>query len=307
MAAADEFDLGDLLNHLGQLVPKDIEDWSPIALQTRPRKYLPFYMAADFTNVSSDQVRHLAVATACLNVYVVLVDHIIDEPSIAPTASKLAIQPVLLHFYRRLSDLFPPDSPIWGEVERCMNRTSRAVLDEKQIHSGVVHPFSLPEFKRIACSKMAFAHINSIALAILNNTPECIPTLTQCWDAIFFAAIVHDDVLDWRSDYENRNYTYLLSQVLLSPPFQHAVAAGQLPDAAEIGAALFCTDTIEALYIRAAEELETTAKEAIKIKYSALADLILQIQGEIKDRVNEVFIERIRNLITMQHESTLNV
>jgi hypothetical protein len=327
MTVADKFDLRILLAHLSRLGPEAVKDvpfaeleWilSDFALSwgqrlllqptNRPSEaqrarlgtFLPFSTASDFLAVRPNQVRTLALAAAYLNLYVILVDYIIDEPLTALAAAKLAIQHVLLHFYCLLSQLFPADSPFWSEIERLMGLMSQAMLDEHQMYSGTVRPFSLDEFKRIAWGKMACAQINCIGLAMLNGTPERIPALTDCWDAIGLAATVRDDVLDWREDYCKANYTYLLSQVLLSPPFRTRVEAGDLPELTEIGAALFCTDLIESLYMLAHADLGAAACRAAEIDCPTLASLLRHLQAEMSSRSTEMFDRKMAALIAMK-------
>jgi hypothetical protein len=326
MTVTDTFSLTILLEHLSRLDPETVEDlpfpelewalsdfvlswgqrlslsptnWPSEAQRVGLPDFLPFNAASDFPAVHPGQVRTLALATTCSNLYVLLLDHIVDEPLTAPAAAKLAIQHVLLHFYRLLSQLFTADSPFWSEVERLMGLMSRAMLDEHQMHGGTVHPFSLDEFKRIARGKMACVQINCVALAMLNGTPERIPALAECWDALGLAAIIRDDCLDWQEDYRNANYTYLLSQVLLSPPFRTKVEAGHLPEPAEVGAALFCTDLIESLYMLAYAELGAAACRATEISCPALASLLRELQVKMGSRSTEMFDRKMAALIAM--------
>ena len=144
---------------------------------------------------------------------------------------------------------------------------------------------------------MAFARVNCIAMARLNGTQELIPELTQCWDAISLASIINDDTLDWRQDYQNANYTYLLSQVLFSPPFRGQVQAGKLPELAEVGAALFCTDVIESLHVLAHDELTSAAHRASEIHCLALVQLIQQVQAKLDSRFTKMFDHKLVSLI----------
>jgi hypothetical protein len=265
---------------------------------------LPFSTAADFPAVHPEQVRTLALAATFLNLYVMLLDPVIDEPLAAPAAAKLAIQPVLLRFYRSLNHLFPADPPFWSEIERLMDLMSQTMLEEHQRLSGPVSPFSEDEFRRIAQGKMAFALINGVALATLNGTPELIPALAQCWDAIGLASIVQDDALDWREDYRNANCTYLLSQVLFSPDFRGQVEAGHLPKLGQVGGALFCTDVMESFHELAYKELGTAARRAAGIDCPALAGLLCQLQAWIGSRLAEPFDRKIAALTAVVAATT---
>ena len=90
------------------------------------------------------------------------------------------------------------------------------MLEEHQRLSGPFSPFALDDFRRLAKGKMAFARINSVALTTLNGTPELVPALCECLGCRWSGIHSHNSTLDWREDYHNANYTYLLSQVLLS-------------------------------------------------------------------------------------------
>jgi hypothetical protein len=327
-----KFDLTNLLNGLHQLnlktteqIPFDELDRAlscfvlslgqqlPFGIKTRPsdippnrrhgfgKLYLPFSIAADFPEVSPDQINILALATACLNLYVLLVDEVIDEPLRASAAVKLALQHVLLYFYRRSSELFSPASLFWDEVEQRLGLLSRAMLAGHQYHRGSVRPFSLDEFKRNALGTMAFAQINHVGLAILGGKAGYIPLLTKCWEAIALAVIVQDDVLDWREDYESRNFTYLLTQVLFSAPFRQDVEAGNLPEPAEVGAALFYSDIVDSLYLMAANELQIATKQAAEIDCPVLAKLIRQVRSGVDARVRDVANRRMAALMAMCH------
>jgi hypothetical protein len=287
----------------GQRLPLAPETWPPVAERESLRKfsniYFPFAVAPDFPVVSTAQIRKLAFAWAALDLHVLLLDYVINRPVTAPAAVKLALPHLMLHVHRLLSELFPPNAPFWREMERCRGLMSRSMLDECQMYGGMARPFPLDEFKRIACGKMALARLNYISLAMLNGTPEHIPTLNQCWDAIGLAVIIYDDVLDWREDYENANYTYLLSQVLFSSPFRVEVEAGQLPEPAEVGATLFCTDLVESLYMLAAKELKLAAEQARGIDCPALANLITQLEAKMAAWSTDMFDQKMAALIAM--------
>ncbi|MFW9997050.1 MAG: hypothetical protein ACFFD4_33715 [Candidatus Odinarchaeota archaeon] len=328
MSTIKEFDFSNLLKRISELqvqtienIPADRLEWilSEFALswgQRLPLKqiwmpelppttqelvdfYSPFSTAADFPHVLPRQINILSVVTACIGLHLMLLDYIIDEPRTALVAEKIALQPLLLHAYRLLNRLFSVDSMFWNEAERLLNLTSQTMLDEYRTYNGKVRPFSLSQFKRIACGKTAFMQINCTAMATLNNTPELIPVLRKCWDAIGLGITVRDDFKDWRKDYDNANYTYLLSQVLLSDPFKKDVEAGQLPEPEVISAALFCTDLLESLYELSYEELRTAATLATEINCLALAELIQGFQQTIKDQSVDILNRKFETILSM--------
>jgi hypothetical protein len=297
-----EWILAAFVQSQGQRLPLSPETWPSVAERESLRKlgnlYFPFAIDSDFPAVSVDQIRRLALAGAALGLYVFFLDYVIDRPMTTPTGVKLSLHHLMLYAYQLLSELFAPRAPFWRQMERCVGLMSESMLDERQMYGGTARPFSLDEFRRIACGKMAFARLTYIGMAMLNGTPEHIPTLNQCWDAISLAVIISDDIIDWREDYENANYTYLLSQVLFSSPFRVQVEAGQLPEPAEVGAALFCTHLIESLYILAAKELRVAAERAHGIGCLALAKVIAQLEARVAAWPTEMFVQKMAALIT---------
>jgi len=288
----------------GQRLPLTSSTWPSAAERESMRQfsqiYFPFAIAPDFEGVSSLQVRTLALAWAAISLYVILVDYTIDRPHQTPAAIKLALGHVMLHAQRLLSQLFLPEHPFWQEFERCLSLMSCSMLDEHHLYGGHPRPFSFEEFKRIAYQKMALGQVNYISLALLNHSPEYVPVLKQCWDAVGLAAVIYDDVLDWREDYENSNYTYLLSQILFSDPFRADVDAGLLPEPAEIGAALFCTNVFESLYELAVQELQTVATQAQAIDCPALANLMSDLAGRTAGRSAELVDHKLTVLTSMK-------
>jgi hypothetical protein len=326
--AADNFDLDALLAHLERLWPDRVAGVSPDDLEwvladfilsdgerlrltgdKRPvgreyeglsrfgRHYLPFSTAPDFPAVGTDKVRTLALAAACGNLHMTFLDRLVDEPGSTPPEIKVAIQHVYLQAYRLLSLLFPADSSFWDKVQRLMTLTSRTMIAERRGHCGQVRPYPWNEFQEIALGKMAFAQINAVALALLNDTPQEIPPLQECWRALSLAAIVNDDVLDWPEDYSNENYTYILSQVLLSPPFREEVTTGQLPTVAEVGVALFFSDLVETTYTRACSALQTATSLAANLGHRALVRLIGETRDRIQKRHAEIMSHKLQQLL----------
>lgn len=262
------------------------------------RRYLPFQLAPDFPGVSPEQVRILALATSSHALFILLLDESIDAPETAPAATKLALQHLLAHSYRWYRALFPADSAFWVAAERRARITTQAMWQEYYQHNGQVHPFSGEEFRRIAADKVAVAHINFIGLAILNGTPELIPCLIPCWDAIGLAATVLDDLRDWASDYQARNFTYLLSQVLRTPPLATLVANGELPSLLEVGGALFCSPVMEELCDLAQTELQLAAQHARDLGCMAFADLADQAYREVQAAYLDLTQRKLTALMT---------
>lgn len=295
-----EWALGQFVLSFGQQLPvhqaMPVVDPRDKRISRFGRRYLPFAMASDFPGVGDYEVNTLAVATACGILHSRFLDLVIDEPSHTSPTITYAIPHLYLQFCRLLSLLFPADSVFWKEVDRLTALTSRAGLTEKRKHNKRVEPYSWEEFQQTSHDKMALAQINPVALALLNGTPEILPTFQECWKAISLAVIVNDDVLDWQEDYDRGNYTYLLSQILLSSPLDTEVAAGQFPTRFEVGVGLFASDVVEELYLRASNALQHAHELASNQRCFGLANLIYETTEWMRERRAEVTVRKLLQL-----------
>lgn len=249
----------------------------------------PFFISSDFPNVSEKQLRTLALATTCFNLYILYLDDIIDNPETASPEVKVAMPFVLKQWFYVSAILFPMNSLFWKESHRIMLTLSQAMLGEYR--HKLPRAMTLDEYLEVARGRVAFTHFNSLGLAILNGSSEHLSELYDCWTGISLAYLIHDDIIDWMEDYENGIYSYLHTQVLFSPPFREEVQAGKLPTTQEVGIALFYSDIAESLYDIAKVEILKAQEIASKNGYCNLLNLtqeaytlLLKRQTELKKR-----------------------
>jgi hypothetical protein len=304
IALADlEWILSDFILSWGQRLLLQPEKWPEFKERERARqsgaRYLPFSIASDFPTVTTDQVRMFGSAFTRHALFNALLDEIIDEPETVPTMAKLILQPLVFQAHCGYQALFPPDSLFWNEAEKSIVVTTRSMWQEHSQHNGLVQDFSLDEFRSIAIEKATLANISRIGLSVLNGTPQWISTLNTCFDAIAVAAAVQDDIRDWRHDYQAGNYTYLLSQVLLSPPFRANVATGHLPSPGEVGAALMYSDFIESLYNIACLELQAAIDQAAAIHCPAVAAVVRKTLNELQSDQEKLTQGKLASFLTL--------
>lgn len=326
MEARDSFELEDLVINLDQLRPENVgslsvadlewvladfvlsqgqqlqlepNSWPESAERENERVFAhtwwPFSIAADFPRVSEEQVLTIALFTTCHILYTVYIDDIIDNPETARPEVKMAIPFVLDRQFRLASTLFEPDSLFWEEIHRSTFTMSKAMLAENR--RMLPRPTTLEEYIDIARGRMAFSHLNSIGLAVLNGSASQRQVLHEFWDAYALAPIVYDDITDWWEDYRNQTYSYLHTQVLFSSPFREEVEAGILPDIRELGIALFFSDVAEALYDVAEAELLRAQDIATRNGYQKLTELSEQAHARLLRRRNGLTERKLRLLL----------
>jgi len=324
MEAQDDFDLDVVLAHLARLRPENVASlpfaelewiladfvvcwgqrlllepgsWPEPAERERVRDFArtvcPFFIAPDF-RVSGEQILTLALAATCLNLHTLYLDDSIDNAETARPEVKMAIPYVLERWFHLAATLFPPDSLFWEEARQAMLIMSRAMLAECR---HWLKPLTLDEYMETARGRMAFTRVNSIGLAVLDSSTDRLPALYDFWDAFGLAAVVHDDVTDWREDYHNQSYSYLHTQVLFSSPFREEVEAGNLPDIRELGIALFYSDLAESLYDVAEAEMLRARAIASDNGYCKLVELSEQAHARLLNRQNAIAERKVQLLL----------
>ena len=300
-----EWMLTDFVLSLGQRLPLDASSWPSHDERTRlhhfGQRYFPFSTATDFPNVKTVDLCTLALAFSYYAIYFLLLDKVIDEPTTAPVKITLALQHLLVQSQRWYQSLFPADSPFWPEVEKRRVENTQAMLEEYSEHQqpGGVNPFSVETLRQIAHKEMAVIQNTPIGLAVLNQTPEHIPMLATCWDAVGLTDFIVDDIEDWQRDYESQNFTYPLTQILLSAPFQNRVTGGgRLPTVKNVGTALFCSDVFESLYGIAFLEVNTAISDAQNNNCPALVALLQKTKSDIEQDCNTLTENKLAALLT---------
>jgi len=116
---------------------------------------------------------------------------------------------------------------------------------ERTKHFGIISAYSYSEFKLISKGKSALAKYITTGLSILNETPEKIKTLEKSQDYFHIALQLNDDMQDWKEDYKNRNYSYLLTNIILENQLTEQAASDNPPDLETIGKALYLSKAAE--------------------------------------------------------------
>lgn len=299
-----EWVLLDFVGSWGQRLRLNPNDWPSETQREKDATQgaiilFPFSFASDFKSVNSEQTCIIGLGAAIMGLYIMLIDVIVDEPDTVSADAKLAITPLIMHYYRLMHRVFPLDSIFWNKTADLLNLTFRTMRDEQTLHSNTVNPYSFDEFKRIACDKMAFNQISCYALSLLNNdSQERIDALSTCFNMLGFSLVVRDDARDWRLDYINRNYTYLLIRLLYSE-FKEDIEKNNLPGTDAIGVALFCSDLIESLYELVITQLDHIEHLAYNVSCPNLAIAIWKNRELITTLSEKMFNNKLNAVINM--------
>lgn len=176
--------------------------------------YYPYLFYDEFQSVSIETFRKIAISGLLCLKSILINDELIDSNDL--------IDPInLLHsnfLYRKclniLSSLFISSSDFWCFFSKYNIEFTNAVLVERAKHFGMVSPFPFSEFEVIAKGKAAMAKYVTAALAVLSNKSQKIEKLEISQDYFNIGFQLYDDLKDWKKDYQNRNYSYLLTTIV---------------------------------------------------------------------------------------------
>ncbi len=177
--------------------------------------YYPFLFRRDFPQVDEDDLMIIALS-GCL-----YLDHIMINDSLIDQQQAYSALPIMLSSLLHekaiclLQKMFAASSPFWGYLEQYHLEYTRAVFLEKERHVRALSPYDAQEMERIARGKLALAKASTTALAIRANDISKLDFLTQSQDCFAIASQLYDDLLDWKEDWQQRRYSYLLSMLPL--------------------------------------------------------------------------------------------
>lgn len=254
--------------------------------------FLPFATIPDFPACSSDHVRRLAVASTYAIIYNILFDTMLDDPDRPDTRTQILADVALAKLHEHLYALFPASSVFWIHYRPLYERFLLSMVDERVAHKGRPQPYSYPDFEDLAQRKMSMALMNPVGQAVLNGTPEHIPSLQAAWDELNVAVVIMDDIADWEEDYRQNNFTYLLA---------HALRIGQadqlLPEDDEtLFTQVVFSGAMESLYRQGATHLERAAAIAKEINANALASLAQERAGMFRKFGRQLFLRKLTAL-----------
>ncbi len=185
--------------------------------------------------------------------------------------------------------LFSPESAFWKYLAKYESEFIGATLLERTRHVGIVSAYPYSEFEMISRGKASMAKCATAALCILNQTPGKIAPLEESQNHFYTACQILDDLQDWKEDYLNRDFSFILTSVICENKLLGEVESDKPPDLETVGRALYLSRTAEIHIDRALSLLEKAADQCPD--YALWVDNIRNIRGKFqksKDKFHEI-------------------
>ncbi len=207
--------------------------------------YYPLLFHSLFREVPVETVRELARADRLYSEHLLSYDRILDHRKPADTADLFLAQLEHMQSLKRLYTLFPEGHSFWDYFSACYFETWKSLREEKLWHSHRIGTFSLRRFCDLAKGKTAVLKPFTMALVFVTGRTELMPRLAASLDQHHIALVLIDDLEDWRQDFLNFNFTYLLTRLLQDAHLAEEVRSGRPVSPATAGRLLYASGRME--------------------------------------------------------------
>lgn len=171
---------------------------------------IPWLFWEESKKLANEIFLGIAEAGACLALASVLLDHLADKQVPEPGPLILLRQAIYDHALTQYRQIFPSNSNFWVEYDRLSRAYITCIQLEIDNQSKPEHLTS-ERFKEYAGGKVAPMIITIAALGETLNQPEFLPPVETSMLCTSVAGQIHDDIVDWESDLEERHLTYFLT------------------------------------------------------------------------------------------------
>jgi hypothetical protein len=168
-----------------------------------------------FHQLDDDLFLDIAEAGAFFGQASVLIDHLVDGEVPRPAPIILFRQSVYEHAVSVLRGVFPQNSPFWGQFDRLSLTYLSSLGAEVETQE---HPEKLTymNFTSFAGGKVSPMVITIAALAEASSKSSLLDPIETSLRSSYVAGQIHDDILDWEKDLNERHLTYVLTQLFES-------------------------------------------------------------------------------------------
>jgi squalene-hopene/tetraprenyl-beta-curcumene cyclase len=153
-------------------------------------------------------------ASYCYFYSLLLTDKIIDNNFFNNREALLfafVLQEKGLHI---LHDIYDVQSKFWSYFEKCHKEFIKAMALETRHQENIFNDYDKSELESIYMGKAAFSKVIPIAFAIESNQTDLIGSLEKSVDSFNLAISLKDDVNDWKEDFKNKQYSYVITYAI---------------------------------------------------------------------------------------------
>jgi hypothetical protein len=262
------------------LIPKMNIDHLPLVLKT-PGGYrdkfsldinyhfYPWLFFDLFTKIGKKKLYTLCIIAQLFAEALVQIDKVIDNQvkkysDVMKTIIILSSQYKLSSATRYLAQMFDSKSLFWNRFEQFYREYIRQVLEEKT--DKCLDPPTIKKMEESAIGKVSLTKIITAAMAELSEKTSILPNLEKSQDLFFIGYQLYDDVKDWRRDYENGQYSYVLKKFFHKFNLAGDISAGHKIGTEDLGRRIHLSNILQDTLSMSAYYLERSEKSLDKIQ-----------------------------------------
>ena len=175
----------------------------------------PWLFWDTFSELSDETFLCISEAGAFIALASVIMDHLVDGQATWPEAMTLLHHALYDRGVAGYRGIFPPTSTFWNNFDR-LTKEYLSALGAEIAAQSEPEQFTLESFLAFAGGKVSPMTTTIAALSEASDQPFVVEPVETSFRHSFVAGQIHDDVLDWRSDINDRHLTFFLTR--LAPP-----------------------------------------------------------------------------------------
>lgn len=177
---------------------------------------VPYWVAGSMdTGISLSDLRSLAVGNLLGTSYVLVQDKIIDGQETKFENMQESLLFSTLIYYESLKEyqrVFRSHHYFWALFEKYLREFVNVSLWEKRKHYGNILEYETKDLLRLG-RKLSMVKVSIGGVCLLGGRESSIEIFSELIDNYHAGYQMFDDVVDWKEDLVNKNYTYFLMKI----------------------------------------------------------------------------------------------
>jgi len=176
--------------------------------------HFPFLFSDAFPKARLGQVRELSVAALFLLYHILINDELFDQPAAPPYEAVLLSGAYQIRGWQALSRAMGPRRMPWKEFVAQYDQYNAAVYVECRDHRHGPQPYTRADLIRVVSRRCAVSKTITSALCVIGGRPSVRGPLARSLDYYWLADSMLDDLRDWKKDFANNRFSYLLTAAI---------------------------------------------------------------------------------------------
>lgn len=174
------------------------------------------YFLELFPLLSKSFLKELEVASNFYFYSVLAIDKIIDEENSFDKEALLLAIALRENSLHRMYRIIEPESEYWLHFQKYYNQYLKALSIELKNRNGKISDINKESLEFLYSGNSALAKALPVAMAFKAGKKDILSDLEKSIDYYYIGLNLYDDVNDWKQDWQNNNYSYLITKTIIN-------------------------------------------------------------------------------------------